>query len=309
MKRLFALLLGLFLSTTQLTVAGSGDELVTQPLGHDAYAIVGPYGNRTAQNLGNNATFGFIVTDDGVVLIDSGGTYLGAKAIERKIQEVTDQPVKLVINTGGQDHRWLGNGYFKAQGARIIANRHAVEDQRARLNDQLFMLGNLVGEAGLRGTEGVFADQQFDSRQQIEFGGVRLELIHAGQAHTPGDSVVWLPDARIVFTGDIVYVGRMLGVMPHSDSASWIDAFNAMAALEPETLVPGHGKPTDLAHATADTLDYLAFLRSKVAELMDDGGDITQVGNIDQSRFAYLVDFETLKGRNAQQVFQQMEWE
>ena len=76
------------------------------------------------------------------MLIDSGGTYKGAKEIHRLIKSITDKPISTVINTGWQDHRWLGNGYFKEHGARLIASKKAVEDQKARTQDQFIMLGN-----------------------------------------------------------------------------------------------------------------------------------------------------------------------
>jgi len=215
----------------------------------------------------------------------------------------------VVINSGGQDHRWLGNGYFKARGARIIASQAAVEDQKARTQEQLFMLGNLVGVDGLKGTQPVYADETFEEITQFTLGGITFELRHVGPAHTPGDSLVWLPEQRVVFSGDVVYIGRMLGVMPHSNSRHWIEAFDAMAALEPETIIPGHGPATDLAEASKDSRDYLSFLRESVEKFMADGGDISQIGTLDQSRFSHLVDYETLKGRNAQQVYQEMEWE
>jgi len=289
--------------------ADSSDGLHLQKVSDRIYAIVGPFGNRSPENLGNNATFGFVVTDEGVVLVDSGGSHQGAAAIEALIRQVTDQPVKVVINSGGQDHRWLGNGYFKQRGARIIASTAAFEDQRARLDEQLFMLGNLVGAQGMAGTEPVYADETFDEDMSFTLGGTSFELRRVGPAHTPGDSLVWLPEQRVVFSGDVVYVGRMLGVMPYSKSGHWIEAFETMAALEPATIVPGHGPPTDLAQARADAFDYLVFLREAIGAFMEGGGDITQIGTLDQSRFSYLEDYETLKGRNAQQVFQEMEWE
>ena len=290
-------------------LANAGETLRLQQVSDHVYAVVGPFGNRSPENLGNNSTSGFVVTDEGVVLIDSGGTYQGAAAIEALIKQVSDQPVKVVINSGGQDHRWLGNGYFKERGARIIASQAAVEDQKARTQDQLFMLGNLVGTEGLKGTEPVYADETFEATKRFTLGGVTFELHHVGPAHTPGDSLVWLSEQRVVFSGDVVYIGRMLGVMPHSSSRHWIEAFDAMAALEPETVIPGHGPATNLAEASKDTRDYLSFLRESVEKLMNDGGDITQIGTLDQSRFSHLVDYETLKGRNAQQVYQEMEWE
>jgi len=284
-------------------------ELELQQVTEDVYAIVGELGNRSPENLGNNATFGFVVTEDGVVLIDSGGTARGARAIERLIRTVTDKPVIKVINTGGQDHRWLGNAYFSKQGAEIIASEAAVNDQRARVQDQFFMLGNLVGTEYVKETEAVYAGQIFAEQYHFEAGDTVFELRFAGQAHTPGDSFVWLPRQRVMFSGDIVYTQRMLNVSAQSHSKSWMSAFEAMAAYQPEFLVPGHGRATSLERARKDTWDYLDFLRRTVAEFIDEGGDITNIGSIDQSRFDYLLNHETLAGRNAQQVFTELEWE
>jgi glyoxylase-like metal-dependent hydrolase (beta-lactamase superfamily II) len=275
----------------------------------NVYAIVGPLGNRAPENLGNNATFGFVVTTDGVVLIDSGGTAKGAAAIDGMIDRVTDKPVKIVINSGGQDHRWMGNGYFKARGARIIANQRAVADQKARTQDQFFMLDNLVGKEVLAGTQAVYADKTFDDAMSFTLGKTEFELRHTGPAHTPGDSMVWLPQKKVVFTGDIVYVERMLGVTGESASKSWLHVFDTMAALDPAHVVPGHGHPTDVATARADTYDYLSFLRAAVAEFRSQRRGIENIGKLDQSRFAYLENFDLLAGRNAQRVYDELEWE
>ncbi|MCB1333501.1 MAG: MBL fold metallo-hydrolase, partial [Roseivivax sp.] len=113
----------------------------------------------------------------------------------------------------------------------------------------------------------------------------------------------------VVFAGDIVYVGRLLGVMEFSDSAGWLDAFDAISALNPAVVVPGHGPATTLEAARHDTRDYLANLRDQMRAHIDDGGDIIGSVNVDQSAFAGLDQFDALAGRNAQAVFQQMEWE
>ncbi len=283
--------------------------LQVQKITDGVYALVGDIGQRSPENFGNNATFGVIVTNDGVVLVDPGGSYHGAKQIHEAIRSINDKPVRLVINTGGQDHRWLGNGYFKAQGARIIASAAAVADQRARVTDQLITLNRLVGEKPMAETKPVHADETFENSLKIEIGGVRLELRHTGTAHTPGDSFVWLPQKKVVFAGDIVYVERLLVVTAESRSQSWIKAFEEMAALKPEHVIPGHGPATTLARARADTYDYLVALRKQVKAFMDGGGEIYDIGKIDQSRFKHLLAYEQLKGRNAQQVFQEMEWE
>jgi glyoxylase-like metal-dependent hydrolase (beta-lactamase superfamily II) len=275
----------------------------------NVYALIGPTTNRDPENLGNNANFGVIVTEDSVVLIDPGASYKGARLIHDAVRSISDLPVKVVINTGGQDHRWLGNSYFKALGARVIANEAAVLDQQARLEDQLSRLSGLIGNEGLEGTEPAYADETFADHKVLEVQGVRIELHHAGHAHTPGDSFVWLPEQSVLFSGDIVYVDRMLGVGPQSAHRSWIAAFEAVAAKNPKIVIPGHGQPTSLDTATRDTYEYLVFLREAVQSLLDEGRGMEDVGSIDQSRFNYLDNYDSLKGRNAQRVYEELEWE
>jgi glyoxylase-like metal-dependent hydrolase (beta-lactamase superfamily II) len=302
--------LSLFLFwTAPFCPSWAAGNLTLQKVTGEVYAIIGDLGNRSEENLGNNATFGFVVTSEGVVLIDSGGTYQGAQEIDRLIKSVTDMPVVTVINTGGQDHRWLGNGYFKDAGAQIIASKNAVEDQQSRTQDQFITLGNLVGDEGLHGTNAVYADNTFEDDLELQVGDTTFLILHQGQAHTPGDSFVWLPKEKVMLTGDIVYVERMLGVGTQSNSKSWIDVYQAMAAYEPEYLIPGHGQATDLDQAKKDTYDYLVFLRKSVSDFMESGGDITDISSVDQSKFEYLLNFETLSGRNAQQVYTELEWE
>jgi len=287
----------------------ASEDIKLQEVTKDVYAIVGELGNRTADNLGNNATFGVVVTSEGVVLIDSGGTYLGAQKIHQLIKTVTDKPITTVINSGGQDHRWLGNGYFKEQGAQIIASEDAVNDQKARTQDQFFMLGNFVGDEGLKGTNAVYAEKTFKETLAFKSGSVDFEIFHTGQAHTLGDSFIWLPQKKVMFTGDIVYVERMLGVGSQSNSKSWVAVYEAMASYKPEFLVPGHGQATTLSKANSDTYDYLKMLRKSVADFMDNDGDMSEIGTVDQSKFNYLKNHESISGRNAQQVFTEMEFE
>lgn len=284
------------------------EMLVVHDVTPGIWAIEGPAEQRNAENLGNNSTFGLVETSKGAILVDPGGTWNGAKLLHDVVRELTDQPVKYVIDTGGQDHRWLGNGYWQAQGATVIASTDAVADQKARGSLQLTMLSQLVGDK-LEGTEPSYADETFDTEYDLDLGGRHIEIRHVAGAHTPGDSFVWLPADRVVFTGDIVFVGRILGVAEFSDSAAWLEAFAAVEALDPLHVVPGHGPATTLAQAQADTRDYLINLRTRIGAYIEDGGDIIGSVNVDQSAFSGLVQFDSLAGRNAQAVFQQMEWE
>ncbi len=291
-----------------LALPAQAEQLTVTEVAPDTYAIVGPKEQRSPQNLGNNATFGLVVTSEGAVLIDAGGSYRGAAALHDAIKSVTDTKVVHVINTGGQDHRWIGNSYWQERGASIIASEDAVADQMARASIQQTMLSALLKDE-LEGTKPAHANVTFETEYDLALGGRTLEIRHPGAAHTPGESYVWLPESGIMFTGDLVYVERILGVMEFSSSRDWIESFETMAAHDPKVIVPGHGPATDLATATRDTYDYLVNLRTRMAEHIDAGGDIIGAVEVDQSAFAYLDQFDQLARRNAQEVFSQMEWE
>jgi len=91
-------------------VAAQAVEVRFERVADGVYAFIGEMGARTAANEGLNANLGLVVTPAGALLIDSGATFQGARQIHEAVRRVTAQPVRWVINTGGQDHRWLGNG-------------------------------------------------------------------------------------------------------------------------------------------------------------------------------------------------------
>jgi glyoxylase-like metal-dependent hydrolase (beta-lactamase superfamily II) len=304
----FSLTLTVFVFSTSLSAA-SLTPLEVQKVTENVYALVGEMEQRSPANLANNATFGVVVTQEGIVLIDPGGSYKGAAQIDATIRKITDKPVKIVINTGGQDHRWLGNSYWKEKGAQIIASHAAVDDQKDRGSLQMSVLEKLVGSNGLAGTKPVYADTVFEEEHEFVLGGVKFSLFHKGGAHTPGDSYVYVPSLKTVFTGDIVYLERLLGVGPQSASGSWVKVFEAMASLSPKYLVPGHGHAASLEKARTQTYDYLVHLRKQVAAHLETGGEMKTVVSIDQNKFKHLRVFDSISRKNAMSVFAEMEFE
>lgn len=273
------------------------------------YAFIGETGGRSYENYGMNANTGFIVTTAGVVVIDSGAGYQAAQAIHRAIKKVTRQPVKYVVNTGGQDHRWLGNGYFKEQEAEIIASRIARVDMEQRAEAQIEALGTDLKER-VGGTKPVYPEILFDQQKTLRLGNTEIQLIYYSGGHTPGDSVVWLPKQQVLFSGDLVYVDRMLGILPVSNSKNWLASFNAMERLKPAKIVPGHGKICNLDLAQRDTRNYLRLLRDHMQRAFDNGADLqTAIDTLDQKDYARLQNYEGLKGGNASRVYLEVESE
>jgi len=299
-----------------LALAGLGLAGIAQayepkatPVVDNVYAIVGPITGRTAENDALNNNLGFVVTDDGVVLIDSGASHLGAQQVDAAIDAVTDQPVTHVINTGSQDHRWLGNGYFADQGAEIVALKRTVETQKEFTDQHVARLEEVLGER-FAGTEPMQAPDPIDAdRTTLEIGGTTFELIWFGDAHFPGDIVVWLPEQETAFTGDMVYVDRMLGIHPWSDVLSWRQAFQEMETLEATHVVPGHGQVTDMTQARAEAGDYLDFLVTEIRAAVDnfEGLQATVERLTDAPPFEHLEHFDNWHRTNISRAFTQIE--
>lgn len=273
------------------------------------YAFVGETGPRTAANEGMNATTGFIVTKGGVVVIDSGSSGAVAGKIAAAIRTVTAQPVRWVINTGGQDHRWLGNAYFADQGIPVLGHEKTVADIAERGAGQAAALASLLGDA-FAGTRVQPPTRTFATRETLDAGGERIELIFAGGGHTPGDIIVWLPARRVAFAGDLVYMDRLLGVMPMSNVGRWLASFDALQALAPLIVIPGHGAPATLDKARRETRDYLAGLRAHMKKAIDAGDGLqAAIDKFDDKAFAYLPVYQELRGANASRAYLEAEAE
>ncbi|MCU0775866.1 MAG: MBL fold metallo-hydrolase [Ideonella sp.] len=285
-------------------------EVRFERVAEGVYAFIGEMGARTAANEGLNANLGLVVTPAGAVLIDSGATFEGARQIHDAVRRVTAQPVRWVINTGGQDHRWLGNGYFRSQGAELIAHAAGEADLRNRGHDQLQALRGVLGPKA-DGTVPTLPSRWIRGRdERLELGGVAFELKHGGGAHTPGDMLVWLPAQRVLFSGDVVYVDRMLGVLPVSHTGHWLETFAVIEALDPGVIVPGHGSVTNLATARADTQAYLRALRDHMKKAVADMTDIgAAIKGFDAAPFMRLLNAADLHPGNASRTYLELERE
>lgn len=285
-------------------------ELVPQRVADQVYALIGPTTARTHDNYGLNANFGFIVTKEGVVLIDSGTSPQGAQVIERAVATVTQQPIRWVINTGSQDHRWLGNGYFQAQGARIIALQRTVDTQKKFADQHMTRLKAILKERFTGTVPRVAPEPISTNNSALTLGSVSIELHWFGDAHFPGDAMVWLPQQQVLFSGDLIYVDRMLGVHPWSYVGSWHSAFDtALVKLKPAVIVPGHGQVSDVARAQRDTGDYLAWLLADIRPAAEnwEGLDATLSAHGDSPRWVYLENYDQLHRGNINRSYVQFE--
>lgn len=274
----------------------------------NVYAFIGPLGQRSEANDGLNNNLGFIVTDEGVILIDSGASRLGAERIDKAIGKVTDNAVKWVINTGSQDHRWLGNDYFASRGAKIIALKKTAETQQQYAQEQLQRMEGFLNER-FAGTRAHPADKLYDGNSaEIVLGGQKLVLRYTN-AHYPGDAWLWLPEQSVVFTGDLVYVDRMLSVLPWSSVVNGQKAFQRLIELDPKHIVPGHGQVSDLQKAKRDCGDYYDFLVNTIGAAAQDMEPMqdTLKQYEDLPRFKHLEHYDDLHRANMNRTYLEFE--
>jgi glyoxylase-like metal-dependent hydrolase (beta-lactamase superfamily II) len=122
--------------------------------------------------------------------------------------------------------------------------------------------------------------------------------------------LVWLPRERVLFAGDVVYVDRLLGVIPVSRTKAWLATFAEIERLDPARIVPGHGRVTDLATAQAQTRDYLVALRSHMRKAVDDGLDISAAAKAFEARaWRHLLNAAELMPGNASRTYLELERE
>jgi glyoxylase-like metal-dependent hydrolase (beta-lactamase superfamily II)/dienelactone hydrolase len=273
------------------------------------WSAIGATAPGTYANSGHNNNLSFVITDDGVLVVNAGDNYQLAKSLHDEIKKITEQPVKYVVLENGQGHAMLGSGYWQEQGATVIAHADAAREIEEQSFAVLQATRQRIKEK-VEGTQVAMPDETFEDSRVIQLGGERIELLHLGPAHSPGDIVVWLPEKKLVISGDMAFHQRMLPLFEHTDTAAWIDTWNnKFEALGAEVVIPGHGEPTDMATVRQYTLDYLVYLREKVGEVLENGGTLQDAYNVDQSPYMHLPTAEFLAKRNAGQVFRSMEFE
>jgi rhodanese-related sulfurtransferase/glyoxylase-like metal-dependent hydrolase (beta-lactamase superfamily II) len=272
------------------------------------WSAIGATAPGTYDNSGHNNNLSFIITGEGVVVVNAGDNYLLAQSLHDEIRKRTDKPVKYVVLENGQGHAMLGSKYWREQGAKIVAQRDtaqyierygydALETMRSRARDKAFR------------TELVMPDVVYDDKLDLSMGGWNIQVLHLGNAHHHGDTMVWLPEKKLVIAGDTAFHIRMLPIFEDTDTARWITVWDKFEALGAQTVVPGHGGPTDMATVRKWTHDYLVHLRAKVAEVIKAGGSLDDAYKVDQSAYLHLHTADELARSNAGRVYRSMEFE
>ncbi|MBD3677351.1 MAG: MBL fold metallo-hydrolase [Rhodobacteraceae bacterium] len=275
----------------------------------NVWSSIGATAPPSYENAGHNNNLSFIVTGGGVVVVNAGANHALSKALHDEIKAVTDQPVKLVINENGQGHAMLGNNYWTEQGIDVLAHADAAEEFEAHAGEIFEGMKRYAREQA-EGTVPTGPTLTFEDEYIIEMGDMRIEVLHLGPAHSPGDISVWLPDRKLVIAGDVAFHERIPPIFPDTCTSCWLETwetrFEPLGALY---VIPGHGHATDMAVVRKGTHGYVSHLRKVVGEHLENGGDLAGAYYLDQTAYEHLDTFEELATKNAGQVFVEMEFE
>jgi len=267
-----------FLAVTWFTISVAAQAAAIMPvpkkLSDHSYAWIGPYDPPNKTNQGFRMNLGFVVGSKAVAIIDSGYTPAMAREMVRHIKSITKLPIKYVINTNSQPHRFFGNSVFKKDSIKIPA----------------------LPEKGIT------------SKQSFNLGGVTIQLIPMAANHTPASLIVDVVEDNIIYTGDVLYGGRLLAVLPESNTKSWLKSFDSLKKYGNVTYVPGHGQPGNLDSFKRPTRDYLQLLYSHMSKAVENGVDLQDaINTLDQKQFADLVNYKEISGRNASWAYLERE--
>jgi glyoxylase-like metal-dependent hydrolase (beta-lactamase superfamily II) len=211
-------------------------------------------------------------------------TLFDLKVTGRMLEAMSDHtraaPIDTVVNTHANGDHCYGNQLVGD--ARIVASTATAGEMGqvppellAGLNAAEGAVGELFrsffGEFDFDGIELRLPDRTFDGRLDVEVGGRVVELIEVGPAHTAGDTIAVVPDAGVVYTGDILFIGGA-PIVWAGPLSNWIAACDLMLGMDVETVVPGHGPVTDKSGVTA-VRDYLTFVRDEATARHGSGMD------------------------------------
>jgi glyoxylase-like metal-dependent hydrolase (beta-lactamase superfamily II) len=275
------------------------------------YYVEGAAGVASTANEGFNSNAGFVVTGAGIVVIDALGTPALGNALRLAIANVSKEPIRRVILTHYHADHFYGLEPLKEAGAEVWAHEAArgyfdsgeAERRREQRSRDLFPW---VDES----MRLVRPDRWLGEDTKFTMGAVRFEIHHLGPAHSPEDVIVVLPDEGVVFSGDILFAGR-IPFVGEADSRQWLERIDVLLKMRPRVMIPGHGDLSrDPARDLALTRDYLLHLRATMGKAVEDFVPFEEAyAKADWSRFANVPAFDAANRVNAYGTYLLMERE
>lgn len=312
--RIFLTRLGLaaWLATVPAVLAQSQDipslkNPNVQKLSARVYALVGDMDVPNPRNQGFICNSAFVITQQGVVVIDPGGSLQIGNMVLREIRRVTDKPITHVINTHHHADHWMGNQAFAALKPRPqILGHPTMRNSAQEIGTQWVGIIAEMTQGANRGTTVVLPDKTLNGGEVLKFGDVSLEIYHPAHAHTQGDLVVYIPEERTLIAGDVLFYLRTPGFQDASPLGN-AKALQEIKALKIDRVIPGHGPVTD-ASGIDYMLDYITLLHHEVEKYFKQGlSDFEMKDKIDVGKYRAMSGFDERFGINVNRMYLEVE--
>ena len=218
----------------------------------------------------NNA---FLVTDEGVLVIDTRQHPRRAEELLATIRKYTSKPIKWVINTHAHGDHYFGNSVFKREGATIIAHADTAGMMKAHYGIEMKRRMGYFKQQKYDPGEVKLAvpDVMFDSKMTLVFGGRTVELLYLGAGQNPGDTMVYFPQERVMFTGGSFAKNSWANPSFTPSMSNWVALLRKIAAMDVDKYLGGHGdigNKQDVLHEAQLISDFDAGMRAAVAKGM-----------------------------------------
>jgi len=291
----------------------SGEELAMTPIkvSEHCYYVLGEAGAASSANEGFMSNAGFVVTDAGVVVLDTLGTPVLAHRLVAEIRKITDKPIRRVIVTHYHADHIYGLQVFKDMGVEIWANTLGQEYLNSEAAQKLLQerreaLFPWVDDK----TRLVAADKWISGDTKFEMGGLHFELRHVGPAHAPDDTVMFVKEDGVLYAGDIIFIGRVPFV-GEADSRSWLVAIDKLLEFNPKYIITGHGPASHTpVKDLVFTRDYLKYLRKVMGKAVADFVPFDEAyDKADWSQYSAMPAFDAANRDNAYDTYLLMERE
>jgi quinoprotein relay system zinc metallohydrolase 2 len=298
------------LTTLNVSSVASSPTDAPTPVGEVATGVFVHFGVNavmTAENEGAIANVGFVVGDDAVAVIDTGGSAQEGRRLIAAIRASTAKPIRYVINTHAHPDHFFGNAAFAGLGATFVGHRNLPRALALRGAHYLDAFRRSMGSA-LDGVELVAPQQLVEHDVKIDLGNRILVLRAFATAHSDSDLTVLDETTGTLFAGDLVFRQHI----PVLDGSvrGWLKAIDILAATTAKRVVPGHGPLAEWPFALADERRYLERLAQDCRALIASGATIAKAATIaGVSEKPQWELFEEYNARNATAAFAELEWE